>query len=43
MYSMETFLYKNLNESRRLHDWDKEISLGPFAVPLRFITQKAYQ
>jgi hypothetical protein len=34
LYSMETFLQKNLNYSIRTHDENKFVSLGPFSIAL---------
>jgi hypothetical protein len=34
LYSMETFLYKNMNYAMRIQDEDKFVSLGPMSASL---------
>ena len=41
MYSMETFLYKNLNFAARIQDKNKIISLGAYAKVLADIAAGA--
>ena len=41
IYSMETFLYSNLNRAEREKDGSKIKTLGPFAFVLGFISYLA--